>query len=60
MILFAKLKAIKNTKKGELHMYEVYDSYFDYSFDCEVDIIDKNESTYSNQIRAFNGGGSGG
>ncbi len=41
-------------------MYEVYDSYFDYSFDCEVDIIDKNESTYSNQIRAFNGGGSGG
>lgn len=36
------------------------ETYFDYSFECREDFIKKDEKIYDNQIKAFNGGGSGG
>ena len=42
-------------------MRELYDSYFDYEFDCkEENLTSDNSTKYHDQIKAFNGGGSGG
>lgn len=41
-------------------MIKSYDSYFDYDFDCNENIVDEKTNSYHDQIKAFNGGGSGG
>lgn len=45
--------------KGEDIMHEFYDSYFDYDFSCKAEVIIENTSEYHDQVKAFNGGGSG-
>lgn len=41
-------------------MNNTFDSYFDYSFDCNEYYVEENSRKCDNQVRAFNGGGSGG
>ncbi len=41
-------------------MNNIFDSYFDYCFDCNEHCVELTSKKSDNQIKAFNGGGSGG
>ncbi len=41
-------------------MSNTFDSYFDYNFSCNEFCAEENSTKCDNQVRAFNGGGSGG
>ena len=61
MILSGSHELIKNNMKGDTDMFEMFDSYFEYDFGCSENIVtDETMNVYSNQVKAFNGGGSGG
>lgn len=38
----------------------VFDSYFEYNFECNEFCFKEDSKKANNQIKAFNGGGSGG
>lgn len=41
-------------------MDNIFDLYFDYCFNCNEYCIEESAKKCDNQVRAFNGGGSGG
>lgn len=58
MVSFIILIEIIILKGGDI-MREFYDPYFDYDFSCKEEVINENASEYYDQVKVFNGGGSG-